>query len=263
MGEDSQKRTGQHVYGNLSGTLSFTQLVLQGVMMMKPQRTFATIICLLAAAMAAYGQSREITVNDRPAVGLILLDKLMSGRSRVGDRVHYETLANVYAGDNRVLIPAGSPAYGTVTRSKGSGMFGKRGQLAFTCDYVALPDGERVPLVGDRLSKAGTNDIGSMAAVTLLVSPLGLLIKGGTIIVDTGTPVTMYIADGARVRPAEQTTPGARADLALRDKDAPDVVGTLTAFDGNEYTVKTDDGQETRVWLADIKSISLDAPPSP
>ena len=172
----------------------------------------------LAMAPTAARADFQVTVSSRPAVGLVLLDKLMSGRSQVDDIVHYEVLANVRDDDGRVLIPAGSLAIGHVTRSKGSGMFGKRGQLEFTCEYVVLPGGAHVPLTGNKLGGPGANGTGATVAVTLLVSPLGLLIKGGTAKVDKGTPVVMYVADGATIAPTQNAPDGLVADFAFRVK---------------------------------------------
>ena len=221
--------------------------------------TLGLLLVTATAALAEFGES----INDRPPVGLLLLDKLMSGRSHVGDIVHYETLANVCDRNGNVLIPAGSPAFGTVTRSKGSGMFGKRGQLEFTCDHVDLPNGEHVPLTGSSIGGSGANGTAATVAVSLLVSPLGLLIKGGTITVNKGTPVTMYIADGARIDPATGAPVGVRADFTLRDKNAGDITGSATSFDGSAYSIKSDSGQDVTEPLSDIASISLNVAPLP
>jgi hypothetical protein len=202
----------------------------------------------------------QVTVKSRPAVGLILLDKLMSGRSQVGDTVHYETLANVRDARDQVIIPAGSPAIGHITRSKGSGMFGKRGQLEFTCEYVVLPDGSHVALTGSRLGGPGANGTGATVAVTLLVSPLGLLIKGGTAKYEKGTPVVMYVADGAAISPTQNAPDELVADFAFRDKHEHDVTGKVSGFDGDTYTVKSDDGPQT-LSVKDVASISIDVQP--
>ena len=203
---------------------------------------------------ATRGFADEVSVTDRPAVGLVLLDKLMSGRSHVGDRVHFETLAPVCGRDGRVLVPAGCMAIGRVMRSKGSGMFGKRGELQFTCEYVILPDGTHVPLMGSRDGGAGTNDVATMAAVTVLVSPLGLLIKGGTITFDRGTPIEMYIADGAVVTPGYPGPSEIRADFAPNAKHAPDIIGHVESFDGDTYTIRTGSGEQ-RIGVRDIASV--------
>jgi hypothetical protein len=169
----------------------------------------------------------------------------------------------VFDKHHQVLIPAGSYAYGTVTRSKGSGMFGKRGELQFTCEYAVLPNGDHVPLTGSSIGGSGTNDMGQTAAVTLLVSPLGLLIKGGTIIINQGTPITMYVADGARITPSPTTPPGVRADFALRGKNTSDIIGDAIGFDGKAYTIQTDSGANRTVLATNIASVSFSVPPPP
>jgi hypothetical protein len=226
-----------------------------------PTAIALTLVSVQLAALPQVTWGDDVTVNNRPPVGLILLDKLMSGRSRVGDTVHFETMAPVYANDNSILIPAGCPAMGTVTRSKGSGMFGKRGQLEFTCDYAVLPNGDHVPLTGQKLGGAGANGTAAVVAVTVLVSPLGLLIKGGTITLDKGTPIEMYIADGAKVTPTHHAYPKVKADFTLSEKNSADVVGTVLGFDGDSYTVKTDIGSQ-KLALKDITSISLEIGPT-
>lgn len=219
---------------------------------------------MLAAAIAApfpLARAQEISVTDRPAVGLVVLDKLMSGRSRVGQPVHFEVVAPVYDRAGDVLIPAGCAALGKVTRSKGSGMFGRRGELQFTCEYAILPDGQHVPLTGARIGGSGTNDIGQTAAVTLLVSPLGLLIKGGVLVVNAGSPVVMYVADGARLTPTPPPAPVLTADFAANGKHSVDIVGRAIAFDGDSYTIRSDSGERT-LSIKDIASISPEGLPT-
>jgi len=196
-------------------------------------------------------------MRDRTPVGLVLLDNLMSGRSQVGDVVHFETVAPVLDSNNNVLIPAGSFATGRVTRSKGSGMFGKRGELNFTCESVAMPSGNSVHLFGRKIRTAGTNDTAATAAVTVLVSPLGLLIKGGTVKYERGTPIRMYLGDSDNLTPADPSSPEIRADFSLQDKKASDIIGKVKSFDGDTYVVRTD-GADQQVSLNDISSISID-----
>jgi hypothetical protein len=219
------------------------------------------VILCFATIVATASKADALVVNDRPVVGLVLLDNLMSGRSKVGDVVHFETVAPVYDSQSNLLIPAGSYATGSVTRSKGSGMFGKRGQLDFTCDFVTLQDGSHIPLTGNRISGGGANDTAATAAVTVLVSPLGLLIKGGTVKYDQGTPIRMYIADGAVINPPGVAPPNIKADFSLRDKHAQDIVGTVISFDGDAYAVHSK-GRDVQVSLSDIATISLNVPDS-
>jgi hypothetical protein len=227
------------------------------------RRLTAGLVAALSAAFFLTVRpifAQAVTVDDRPAIGLILLDNLMSGRSQVGDTVHYETLANVYDDNKNLLIPAGCLAIGHVTRSKGSGMFGKRGELNFSCRYVVLPDGTHVPLVGSKIKTAGTNDTAETAAVTILATPLGLFIKGGTVKVNAGTPVEMYVADGDVINPAPQPPPAIHADFSLKGKNSTDVVGAIQGFDGDSYDVASDSGDQ-QVALSNISNITLKDPP--
>ena len=139
-------------------------------------------------------------------------------------------------------------------------MFGKAGKIEFTCEYVILPDDTHVSLTGARLGSSGANGTAATAAVTVLVSPLGLLIKGGTTVIDRGTPVEMYIADGSKVPPTNRESSGVYADFTLRDKNASDVVGTITGFDGNSYTVVSST-EKRKVHQGDIALIAIEPAP--
>jgi hypothetical protein len=124
-----------------------------------------------------------------------------------------------------------------------------------------MPDGSHVPLVGKKVGGAGTNDTAETAAVTVLVSPVGLLIKGGTLKIDSGTPIKMFIADGAVITPVAGNPPELRADFTSSDKHTPDIDGTVTGFDGDAYTVHAGGGDQ-RLSLDQISSISVDGPSS-
>lgn len=148
---------------------------------------------------AAAGQPIAVTVNGSKAmladgthVKLQLTETLSSNKSRVGDKVHYVVDEDVTDSDKKVLISKGAPATGTVTLAKGRGGLGRSGKLEFTCESVTAVDGSQIPLRGEE-AKNGKGGKGSMVAVTLLISPLGLFMKGHNITVKQGTVVTAYV----------------------------------------------------------------------
>jgi hypothetical protein len=85
---------------------------------------------------------------------LVTLDaKLQSGKGKAGDTVRYMVAQDVLSPDGKtVLIARGTPAIGTLVETRGAGMYGRPGKLAFTCD--ALPSGQ-YSQVGLRLVGAG------------------------------------------------------------------------------------------------------------
>ena len=65
-----------------------------------------------------------------------------------------------------VLIPMGTPAFGTVEASRGAGAFGRAGRLRIGCNSVTLPSGVRVPLqAGESGHRVGTQP-GGRAVLT-------------------------------------------------------------------------------------------------
>jgi len=70
--------------------------------------------------------------EDTP-VFVALKQTLRSGRARAGDVVAFEVVSDVRgaaADGQSVLIPKGTPAWGTVAESRGAGAFGKPGRLS-------------------------------------------------------------------------------------------------------------------------------------
>jgi hypothetical protein len=104
-------------------------------------------------------------------VFVTLKQRLRSGAAKPGQRVAFTVTSDVRhggtaAGQNAaLLIPAGTPAFGTVAESRGAGAFGRPGRLRITCDYVLLPNGTRVPL------RAATGPDNNKAAMAETASP--------------------------------------------------------------------------------------------
>jgi hypothetical protein len=77
---------------------------------------------------------------------MLLLDQTIdSAHARMGQRVEFEVSGDVTIGD-RVVIPAGSLALGTVTQATRRGWIGRGGRVSVDINAVRLPGGQVVPL---------------------------------------------------------------------------------------------------------------------
>ena len=215
-------------------------------------RTWPVIALFLTQSGSIAAPAPDAGADNRMPVALVLLDPVVSGTINVGDTVHFETVANVFDKDRHLLIPAGSPAIGSVTRSTGGGMFGSHGQLDFTCDYVVVPNGDHVPL-------------GGKTPGTTIAAPLSgesRLVKDGAIQFDKGTPIGMFIADVSKVSIIHDDPSYLTAGFKIHGKKLPSyVIGSVTDYDGQSFTVKTKTG-DVNVPAKDVYMIPVDAAPS-
>lgn len=79
----------------------------------------------------------EVTIRDGTEVRLRLLQSISSATARVDERVRFEAAEDVLV-DDRMMIPLGAQAWGTVIKAHKKKSFGRRGELDFTIDFRSL-----------------------------------------------------------------------------------------------------------------------------
>ena len=144
-------------------------------------------ILALPAALSA-----QTVIPENTSITVQTLQEISSKEAQVGDPVRMEVLDDVVIG-NRVIIPAGTPAYGEVTAASKNGHLGKAGKLTIEVEGVKYGAG-RLRMRGQRVSQG---EGGSTAAIatTVLLSPLGLFIHGKSAMVPIHTKFITYVAN--------------------------------------------------------------------
>lgn len=105
-----------------------------------------------------------------------LTEAISSKKTKKGDPIPLKTLDNIIINDV-IVIPAGSPVEGVVTKATKSGLFGRSGKLEFTINSVKTINNIKIPLQYTALKEAGSD--GGAIAVAAVVSVVGgLFMKG-------------------------------------------------------------------------------------
>ena len=153
-----------------------------------------------AAPAAAPAAAPTVAVPEGTEFYVITTEALSSKNASEGQRVAMKVDENVLV--NGVLVIAkGTPVRAEVNEAKSSGMFGKAGKLTLRIESTTAVDGQKVPLTGSPKA-AGKSRAGTMVAVTLLVSPAGVFLKGKNATYPAGTRMTVYTDESVRVTPA-------------------------------------------------------------
>ena len=110
------------------------------------------------APMAARWASAEVVIPPNTDL-LVRLDQEVSSKGRkVGDSFKLTVIQDVMH-NGMVVIPRGTPAFGTVAWRTGKGMFGKSAKMEITVDRLSL-NGLEVPLSG-RFREEGDGNTGA------------------------------------------------------------------------------------------------------
>ncbi len=124
----------------------------------------------------------EVSVPAETVLGLQIQTAISSETARVEDRVDARITRDVRVGD-RVAIPAGSEALGTVTQVDRGGKLKDRAHFAVRFDTLLLPDGTRLPLTAEAVHREGPSPANKSAAriggATVGGAILGAILGGG------------------------------------------------------------------------------------
>jgi hypothetical protein len=121
---------------------------------------------------------------------LLKLDQnLDADEDKKGSQVSFHTLAAVkYKG--QVIIPANTPARGTITKIKNNMIFGIAGKLEVSQYQLQAPNGDWVTLSGTLSRDARDRVVGSLVGGWLIGFPL--LVKGQDGKLEAGQEITTY-----------------------------------------------------------------------
>jgi hypothetical protein len=105
----------------------------------------------------------ELVVSADSVIGLQTETRISSETAKVEDRVDAKVSRDVKVGD-KVAIPAGTKAQGSVTLVERGGKFKERARLGIRFHTLLLPDGTRVPISTDVIYREGDAPGNSSAA---------------------------------------------------------------------------------------------------
>jgi type IV secretory pathway VirB10-like protein len=105
----------------------------------------------------------ELVVSAQTVIGLQTETRLSTETARVEDRVDARVTRDVKVGD-RVAIPAGSHALGSVMQVERGGKFKERARLGIRFHTLVLADGTRVPISTETIYRDGDAPGNSSAA---------------------------------------------------------------------------------------------------
>src|SRR5438874_3971246 len=96
----------------------------------------------------------ELVVSPQTVIGLATETKLSSETARVEDRVDAKVTRDVKVGD-RIAIPSGARAIGSVTQVERGGKFKERAVLGIRFHTLVLADGTRLPISTETIYRYG------------------------------------------------------------------------------------------------------------
>jgi hypothetical protein len=154
---------------------------------------------------APQGQNvNKLVLEDGTPVKLRLARTISSADETVGNQVDWEVVEEILVGE-KIVIPKGSVALGTVTDVQAKRRMARGGKLDVNIDTVRLANGQKAALRAVKNGKGGGHTgamTGAIVATSLVLwpaAPLFLLMHGKDVTVPKGTQITAYVQGDMRL----------------------------------------------------------------
>lgn len=145
-----------------------------------------------AVIVQSQAAEASLTVARGAKVQLMVINEVSTKVAKPGDRFLLRVSTPVLVGD-RVIVPAGSSAYGEVISATESGIAGRSGKLATRLLHLEHA-GNQIKLSGE---PGGAGQGGNLQIVlaTLALTPWGLFARGNNAKLKAGDIVTGYFVE--------------------------------------------------------------------
>src|SRR5262245_20367782 len=137
----------------------------------------------------------ELVVSAQSVIGLQMETSVSSETARVEDEVVARVTRDVKVGD-RVVIPSGSRAQGSVTQVERGGKLRERARLGVRFTSIVLADGTRLPIHTETVTREGDSP-GRESAAKIGGGAIGGAIIGGLLGGAKGAAIGSTIGAGA------------------------------------------------------------------
>jgi len=156
--------------------------------------------CLLAtsARLATHAEQEAIILAEGTPIRVVTAQDITSKEAKPNDPVNF-TVDEDLTINGQVVVRKGTAAVGSVINATKGGYLGKSGKLAIQVESTTTVDGARLKLRAAK-GNEGKDKSTSTAALSMIISPLFLFKKGGEAKIDSGTPVTVYVAEEKHFR---------------------------------------------------------------
>jgi len=114
---------------------------------------------------------------DRKDVLRMTVSQVLDGSFSMEGDEFFAEVTNDVAGDEGVIIPAGTVAHGKIKQALGARRLGRDGTIDLDFDYLMTPDGREIPIEG----KMSTKLHPVSAATKIIATDLGYTAAGGVI----------------------------------------------------------------------------------
>ena len=156
-------------------------------------RNLSTFL-LLAHSLHA----ESIVIPAGIPIKMRITETVSSGTAKVGNAVMFEVIDPITINE-KVVIPNGAKAVGTVTVAAPKKRMGRTGKLEITLDYILATDGSKIRITSDQKAAAGSN-VGKVVVATVAIgvlffpaAPMMLMAHGKDVSITQGTAITVYI----------------------------------------------------------------------
>ncbi|MFY8004954.1 MAG: hypothetical protein ACOVNR_08915 [Chitinophagaceae bacterium] len=158
---------------------------------MKNLILFVSLLLSFSFTKAQTDSLKSNFLQEGTVIEVELLKTISSKDASVGETIDFALLDDVVV-NNKILINRGAKVIGTITVAEHSKALGKKGKLAFSIDYLYLPDGRAIKL-RNQVNKNIKGSGAAVAAGAVLLSPVALLFNGRNAKYEKGEIYKAYI----------------------------------------------------------------------
>jgi hypothetical protein len=167
----------------------------------------------------------ELVVSASSVIGLQTENRISSETARVEDRVEAKVTRDVRVAD-KVAIPAGTRAIGTVTQVDRGGKYRERARISIRFNTLLFADGTRLSISTDTISREGS-DPGNASAAKIGGGAIAGTILGAILGGSKGAAIGAAAGAGGGTAAVEAGDRSAVTLAALHGRFRPAMIGSI------------------------------------